>query len=584
MRAAALVVALTPLAAILAAAPGSFTRFASPKAPLSWALVGLGLAALALARTVPLSPPPRWEVATGGGLLAWGALSLLWSPAPGRGELALLLLALGPCFALLVRWTAEAAERREELVERLLASWLAGAALCGLIALLQRVEGFRLGLHRVTGSIGNPNRLAGVLLLALPAAAALAASRGRWRRLGWAGGLTCLAGLLASGCRSALLALAAMGLYGFVHAARSTGLRGSRHLPPPHRPPLATKPGARGRRRRWVVAWLLVAGLGGALALTRERIADDLAGRALVARVGLEAWRAHPLRGLGLGGFASAAGPAQGRLLATRPGARWSNLRDPHNLFLAVGGELGPTGLLLLIGLVVGSLARRPGEEPTRKGPRPPLRRCAVAAWIGLGVHGLFETSALLAAPQQLLAFGWLGLLPARRSEAQSRRWLVPALLGLAVWGAVHTGRQALADHHLARGITLAASDPAAAARGPLEVAAGLALDPAEPLFYRGVLAGDPRDIERSFALLPTPERATAMGNLLLDRGDSWEATRWFRRAIALHPRYTPAYNNLGVALLRLGQRGEARRYLERARSLRPGDPRVQASWRLVER
>jgi Flp pilus assembly protein TadD len=115
-------------------------------------------------------------------------------------------------------------------------------------------------------------------------------------------------------------------------------------------------------------------------------------------------------------------------------------------------------------------------------------------------------------------------------------------------------------------------------------------VDPSELLFYRGVLRAEigqltsaARDLEGTYRRLPTPERAAALGNLELRRGRPRRAAAWFHRAIALHPRYTPAYNNLGVTYLRMGKTAEARRYLRRARSLRPGDARVVRSWRALE-
>jgi len=172
----------------------------------------------------------------------------------------------------------------------------------------------------------------------------------------------------------------------------------------------------------------------------------------------------------------------------------------------------------------------------------------------------------------------------------------------VAALGAAQAATSAWSDLQLGRGLTIAAAvttqTPRDAQRRRLEQAerhytSGLSplTGPAELLLQRALVrrelgraAEATRDGRRSFALLPTLERALFLGDLASERGELDAARRWYRRAIALHPRYTRAYNNLGVALLRAGHRREARRYLRRALSLRPHDPAVRANWRLVRR
>jgi len=617
---------------ILAFSSTQFTRFLSPKVPLAWLGIWIGL--IALLSTRPVRSVPLSWLAPGAGLVVWGAISLLWSPAPGRGELALLTWVLALVWSLLLGvLTVEEADQ-PATAARCLSCWLAAGLLCAGLALVQRLGQCRLGLHQVTGTIGNPNHLAALLLLLLPAARWLARdarSSHRTRALGWIGGVVCAAGLLATGCKSALVALGAMGSWWILRA----------------------KP-----RRRWLLVGAAVGAAGLALLSPGWRVAvrRDLGGRLLINQISVQLWASRPLRGTGLGGFTVAAAPIQGELLASRRRAPWSNLRDPHSLPLAVGTELGLIGLLLLswwIGprLVAiwrqrdpgprapfGALreeaacgvkqrdpgprapAGRCGVKQRDPGPRAPAGRCGVkqrdplsidagAAWIGLLVQGLAETT-LLSPPQLLLGLGWLVLarppagLPSRtrqprrlaaasvhisRAVSGSRAVLVLAL-ALAGWGLWRTTGDAAADWHLARGLQAAVTEPQRSA-AHLEQAVALAVDPTEALFYRamalaaaGRLSRADDDLQRSFQLAPSPERATALGNLALRRGQAGAAAAWYRRAIALHPRYTPAHNNLGVAYLELGQRQLARRHLMRARSLRPGDRRVHRAWRLLGR
>ena len=199
-----------------------------------------------------------------------------------------------------------------------------------------------------------------------------------------------------------------------------------------------------------------------------------------------------------------------------------------------------------------------------------------------------------------LLAFGWFAFGGGWHTSHLRPPQL--ALIGLATLGAVQAATAAWANLQLGRGLTvmatITAQTPRDAQRQILEQAErhytrGLLplVDPAELLLQRaltrrelGHTAGAADDGRRSFDLLPTPERALFLGDLATERGELGAARSLYRRAIDLHPRYTRAYNNLGVALLRAGDPRQARRYLRRALSLRPYDPAIRANWRLVQR
>lgn len=318
-------------------------------------------------------------------------------------------------------------------------------------------------------------------------------------------------------------------------------------------------------------------------------------GRALIAQVSARVMAQRPVRGAGLGGYAVRAAWAQGALLRDRPAlrGRWSHLQDAHNQVLMVGAELGAVGLaalLLLIGPPLWHLVRRRQDSWSRH---------ALAAWIGLGVCSVTETT-LLSPVVVLLAFGWLvpGACPepGRRPErlpvpvepGPFGRWLtsvrVVLPLALAVLGLTLAASQLLAHYHLGQGLRRLRRAPVR--RSHLDAAArcydrGLAhWGAASQLRFQralvrrelGDLAGAAADMRRSFGERPSPDRALLLGDLSVAQGDVSAAIPWYRRALRLHPRYVRAYNNLGVALVRAGRRAEACRHFVRARSLRPGD------------
>ena len=504
-------------------------------------------------------------------LLSWAGLSLAWSPAPGRGIAGL----AGWVLALL--WTVLLLNLGDDprFKRRYAAVALVAGLACAALALLQRAGiGPRLGLHVITGTVGNPNQLACALLLLLPLTRWLirSSTSRRTHALGWAAAALLCTAIAATRCQGAMLGLVGVWAYW-----------------------IAT---SRWSRRRRVAALLALALIGAALWTHpgwRSAFSAGLSGRLHLARVSAGVIAEHPLRGVGLGGYASAAAPVQGALLQDHRGpGLWTNLRDAHNLGLMTLAELGPLGLAALLWLVLPPLIRC-----HRRRGRDPAAGEAVAAWIGLALCGL--TEAPLQAPLPLLlAFGWLALGGGWRATPQA----APrgALIAVALLGASQAATTAWADLQLGRGLAaeaaLTAQTPRPAQRRRLQQAErhysrGLLplVDPAELLLSRALIrrqlgryADATRDGQRSFDLLPTPERALFLGDLAAERGELDAARGWYRRAIALHPRYTRAYNNLGVALLRAGDPRQARRYLRRALSLRPYDLAIRANWRLVQR
>lgn len=586
----------TPAAALLVCAPWHLTRFAVLKTAV--ACVGVLLAALALAHTrrlvssgaalVTPSDAPEVCVARWGwwGLIGWGALSLTWSPDPGRGAALWLLWLLAGLWALVLgsALVADGTRSRPTLRRQLAWTWLGAAALAAGLALVQRGDAARLGLHRVTATLGNPNVVAVTLVLCLPLAVLLARSERRpgLRRLAWALAGLLVSGVLVTGCRAALVALAAQGLFW------AFSQRGSRPF-----------------RAATLALVLVVGGLAGSTRPLARQASRAVAGRSFIAQVSARVMAQRPVRGTGLGGYGERAAWVQGALLRERPALRdrWSHLADAHNQVLMVGGELGLVGLaawLLLLGPPLWLLVRR----------RRSLWACnGLAAWIGLAICGLTET-VLLSPVALLLAFGWLVLgvvsdpgsagdvSPARGAPGAMggappwrQRARVAMILMLAGLGAALSISQLLAQVHLGRGLRRLGSPvdrtQLLAAerdydRGLRGVGAKSALRFQRALVRRelGDLVRAQADMRRAFDLQPSPARALFLGDVHLARGDVAGGIRWYRQALRLHPRYQRAYNNLGVALLRAGRRAEACANLLRARSLLPGSRAAQRNVR----
>ena len=600
-RAARHAVVFTPAVALLVCAPWHLTRFSPPKIAVAFLGVVLGLLALrrwsprqsvALAKQdVEHRTALRVCLWAWWGLLAWAAVSLLWSPDPGRGVGLWLLWLLAGLWALVLGRSLSGFSRRNQRLRRHLAwVWLVAAAVAAGLALAQRFGFARLGLSQVTSTLGNPNRVAVVLVLSLPLAVLLA-TRERLPVLRWlARSLAALliAGVLATGCRAAVVALVAQALFWCIT------LRGSR------------------RFRAAAVALLIVSGaLVWAQGPPRPGAFGAAAGRVFIARVSARVLAARPVRGAGLGGFPMRAAWAQGEILRERPDLRghWSHLNDAHNQGLMVGAELGVVGLAALLLLLLPPLWLLLHRH------RETWPRHALAAWIGLGLCAVTETP-LLSPVVVLLAFGWLvlGVVPVVVPVSQSRAappdptpsssepapvqvpWLRfparPAALGLALLGLALATSGLLAHYHLGQGLRRLASTSV----GGSHLAAaeqcydrGLAqLGPAAALRFQralarrelGDLVGAIEDMRHSFGLRPSPDRALFLGDAHLARGDVNAAIPWYRRALGLHPRYQRAYNNLGVALLRAGRRAEACRTLVRARSLLPGDRTSRKNYR----
>lgn len=272
-------------------------------------------------------------------LAVWiAAAASAWaSPAPRAGWEAVVLL---PAFLALPAtvnrcWRREA-DRRAGL--RVLALVVAGVSLWSLIDWLV------LESPRAAMPLGHHNLLAAWLALLLPVASLSSREAGRWRFAGFAAGALGVAAVLASRSLTGYLALTLEALLGM------------------------------GRRAK---PWQRAALLGLALVigiLQLPRALEILSGEDPSARArgayyeaGMEGFRARPLLGWGPG----AAPWTAAAFLDPVPGVNpWGEaVGDLHSLPIQLGYELGITGLLPILGLLILFLSRRIAERQDGRDP-----------------------------------------------------------------------------------------------------------------------------------------------------------------------------------------------------------------------
>jgi O-antigen ligase len=445
---------------------------------------------LRLGRAGRLLPAALWIASAAS---AWA------SPVPRAGRVALILL---PAYLALPGTVARCWSR--EAGRRLGLRALSGAV--GAVALLSFAGLLWLHTERTSLPLGHHNLLAAWLLILLPLSLLPAWETGRWRFLGWGSGLAGVAAVLAS--RSLLgiaaLAIEVLAVVLFLIIPENRRDRGS-----------AGKTG--GLVLLLLVA--LVALVAGAVAGPRAwRIlsGSDLstAARAVYYRGGWEGFLARPILGWGPGSVPWTIA----RVLHPRPGVNPASevVGELHSLPLQLAYELGITGLLLAVGLVVLFIFRR--LTGRRAAPDRPLLAAGLLGLLGavvasLGSASLAITALPLAAavaagatlagepPREPAGASGGGRWPARAYGAIALLLLSPILLASYHYGqAVHGSSPQATRDHLARAV---------------------ALDPAFPL-YRARLgwllarsaAGPGADLARQAA-----EEASGVGPLWLAAG-----------------------------------------------------------------
>jgi UDP-GlcNAc:undecaprenyl-phosphate/decaprenyl-phosphate GlcNAc-1-phosphate transferase len=279
---------------------------------------------------------------------------------------------------------------------------------------------------------------------------------------------------------------------------------------------------------------------------TAARLASGAGNRYDYWRIALDAWWAHPLAGVGAGGYDKP-------YFARR--ATSEDIRQPHSLPLQVLAELGIAGGLLFaaaLALIATGAWRR-----IRAGDRAPL----VVAALGVATAWLVQASVdwmhMLPGVTGVALLGAAVLLrPAHapRAEADAaapaprpRRWrLAPVVLaGVAITiAALSLSRQALSQRHTERAQSALAGDPA---RALTESNRALRLDrEAIGAYYVKAAAlarfgaGDAARAVLLDAARREPQNFVTwalLGDLAVRRGQLQAARADYRRAHRLNPR-----------------------------------------------
>ncbi len=340
--------------------------------------------------------------------LCWAALSYVWAESGPSAFGSVFRYALAMILVLIV-FTAV---QRERDVRIILTAMVAGAACAGFYGFLHPPEKFG-DAARVSGTLGNPNDLAAVLVVGIGLAGGLAAVSksplGRGLAIGSAG--ICLISLLLTASRGGVVACAVMLVAAIVLA--------------------------RGKRLAISLATLMVLLFGiGYLIMaapkdTRDRLqhTGSGSGRTDIWTVGQRMVRAHPIRGVGTGNFTNT---SIHYLLepGSLPHSQFiSGTPQPaENTYLEVLAELGVVGAALFLSLVGFGLGcsisamgrfRSVGERNLQ----------ALAAAIAIALVGLLASDVFAAQEYNRNLWLLLGLGPALLAIAK-RMEAAPSALG----------------------------------------------------------------------------------------------------------------------------------------------------------
>lgn len=590
-------VALITLAAAIGFTPWSFGA-GVPWAQFAFRILGLtALFAVSLEHSKNLSARSVWEARATRAMLILvlaSALSAAFSIHRGKSLEAMLnLLAITGLFL-----TAASCVRG--------AGMLRGVAILEVVAavpvaVLGIVQHFRPELlpatnsypGRALGPFGQPNRMGGYIVASIPLALALAfGAQDRALRTGLLiatfGLVFCL---VATYSRGAWLGLAA----GLLTLALAL-LRWPDLMPRPLAlavsiacvaiPALVLLPSIISRvasRPSAAPAWNLP--------IDPEREGSGAMRRAIWSGA-LDAALRRPVLGYGIGAFREAFDRRKSATMKQLEGEGGRTADQAHNHYLGILAERGVLGLAAFAVLTALSLG---AAAMAMASGTPAMGRVLVAGLAGsvmaLLAHGLVDDNLSLV-PHGTLLFANLGLLAAapaadgrsaRRSRWTSRAMVFAALLALGVSTASFAGSRAalaassdarlgradlaVAGYRAATGVAPWRDDFAVARAEQAEAWAAQsggtqALLEAEASFRRAIAinASDPvtrQELARLY--LAHPDVWGASGN---DR-----ALAQLRLAVAQNPYYPEIQNDFGVALLRAGNREEARQAFLRGAS-----------------
>jgi O-antigen ligase len=334
--------------------------------------------------------------------VAWSALSVLWAESASA--------ALNASFRyfqeLLLFLIVFTAVRKREHAVWMTSAFVTGATVAGVFAIIYHPDPGEYDVARASGTVGDPNELAAVLLAGVILAGVLVVllKRSPLLRLMAAGAaLICTLGLFITFSRGGLVALGCTMVASLFVAGR-------------WRPVIGT-------------TMVSVAVIGIAyFALfapqdSRDRVTkiDGGTGRTDIWRVGGRMVSAHPVRGIGSGNFQL----TSREYLLRKPGfiRRDYFIREPkvaHNMYLHVLAELGIVGLTLFGAILAFALACafKAARRFTEAGDRDMelLTRGLILAMIGI-LSADFFLSGQFSKQLWLL----LGLGPALLAIAETR-------------------------------------------------------------------------------------------------------------------------------------------------------------------
>jgi O-antigen ligase len=334
--------------------------------------------------------------------VAWSTLSMVWAESSSAAWTASFRY-LQNLLLFLIVFTAV---RRRRHAVWVTAAFVAGATVAAVFAIIYRPDPGQYDVARATGTVGDPNELASVLVAGVILAGVLffLLKRSPALRLAAAGATgLCALGLLFTFSRGGLVALACAAIASVFVMGR-------------YRPAILSV---------MTIVGLLGIGYFAALAPqeSRDRITklDGGTGRTDIWRVGSRMVEAHPVRGVGSGNFQL----TSAQYLLVRPGAvKYDYFIDKpkvaHNTYLHVLAELGIVGLALFLALIGFALgcAFRAARTFMLAGDRDMelLTRGLLLAMIGL-LSAEFFISAQYSKQLWLL----LGLGPAMLAIAKTR-------------------------------------------------------------------------------------------------------------------------------------------------------------------
>lgn len=341
-------------------------------------------------------------------LVAWAAVSAAWAEDVSQTTLSTQRYALNVLLIPIV-YTALTLPKHVRWLTTALVAGAAAAATYGLIVIPSAAEAADSvtaagDLNRISGTIGDPNLLASVLLVGMVLALALAmdVKRAAFGRI-ISGGVAalCFAAIVAAVSRGGMIATAAA----LVAMVLFAGKR-------------------RGRALVFALVFAaLAAGYFTAFAsdaqIERLKTADGGTGRTDIWQVGWRMVEANPGQGVGAGNF----NVSSIHYLLVEPGAidRSDFIVDQpavaHNVYLEILAELGIPGLALFLIIVVSSLAAV-------------LRAARIFERCGEGGLGLIARGVAVAFTSMLVADFFLA------AEHSKLLWLLislgPAFLAVA--------------------------------------------------------------------------------------------------------------------------------------------------------